>query len=419
MKRSRKILQPALIILCIGMLVWLSGCTPRTTKEPDDTKAAKEKPPTVEPTQPKGNPNWFTYHGSNSLTGAVDIVLPEKPVLRWRFNAGEEIINSPVATGERIFFATNKGKVFALDYKGKEIWQKQLLRGEKDDGTPIKERIDAPVACFKSTLLVGTGSGKLYALDTATGDVNWVYDVESPLLGTANIHPVSAKNKIENDRVYVIDQSDGTLHSIDLASGKRLWTTDGVNRCDGSAAVGDGFAIFGSCAAALHVYSASDGKLVKNIEIDGDSQVAGGVALTGDSVFSGSHSGKLIHASIKTGKIVWINDDSESEVYTTPAVKDNWVVFGSNDDNIYALDRKTGKLKWKYESDDITTSPVISSDKVVVGIGGTVYLLNLEDGKELWSYEVSDLITSPAIINDMIVVGSEDGTVNAFGIKLN
>ena len=52
----------------------------------------------------------------------------------------------------------------------------------------------------------------------------------------------------------------------------------------------------------------------------------------GESVFSGSHSGKLIHANMRTGEIVWINEDSEDEVFTTPAVKGDWVVFGSFDE---------------------------------------------------------------------------------------
>ena len=152
-----------------------------------------------------------------------------------------------------------------------------------------------------------------------------------------------------------------------------------------------------------------------NIEIDNDSQIAGGVAIVGDSVFSGSHSGYLIHANSKTREVVWINKDSEDEVLSTPAVSGEWVVFSSYDGLVYGLDRATGQKKWSFDTRGWPTSPVIAADKVVLTADGVLYLLRLDTGEEIWSYEVSDEATSPAIIRGMIVVGSEDGTVTAFG----
>jgi outer membrane protein assembly factor BamB len=307
--------------------------------------------------------------------------------------------------------------VHAVDFSGKPLWSKQLVREVKDDGTMVNEKIEAPTACFNNTVLVGTLSGKLYALDAEDGKEKWVYDVGESVLGTANVQSVADAKGQEQARVFVIGQGTGVLHCIDFNTGKGLWASDGVSRCDGSASVAKDVIVFGSCAAALHVFATADGALLKDIPIDDDSQVAGGVVLIGDSAFSGSHSGALVHANRKSGEIVWTNRDSTDEVFTTPAVDDTWVVFGSYDENVYALDRKTGKLGWKFEAMGLPASPVIAGDKVVVCADGTLYLLSLKDGAKRWSYEVSDECSSPAIINGMIVVGSEDGTVQAFGSK--
>lgn len=356
---------------------------------------------------------WSTYHGGTALAGLVNTNLPDNPKVLWRFQTDTPVYQTPVSCGERIYFCTYKGRVFALDLEGNELWSKRLVREVREDGTERMEILDAPPACFKSTLLVGSMRGKLHAFDAATGNENWMHDLGGPILGTVSLQP--AGNPSENDQILVIGQEYGTLHSIDLTNGKEIWQTDGIDRCDGSPSVLDGRIVFGSCAAALHVFSATDGTLIRNIEIDPDSQIAGGVALVGQSAFSGSHSGKVIHANAATGEIVWINEDSYDEVLTTPAVSRDFVVFGSYDGIVYALDRETGIQKWKFETDGIPTSPVIAGDKVVIGIDGVLYLLQLDSGEELWSYEVSDEITSPAIINGMIVVGSEDGTVTAFG----
>ena len=368
---------------------------------------------------PKGNPDWLTYHGDTMLSGSVDIELPEQPVLVWRFNAGDALHYAPVATDGRIFCCTSKGKVVSLDFQGEPIWSRQLVKGVDDEGSPINENVNSPIACYESTVLVGASRGMLYALDTETGEEKWTYDIDGPILGTANIHPSMNIGGIEKDLVYALSQADGVLHCVDFNTGERLWVTEGVNRCDGSAAVGEGVVVFGSCAAALHVYSASDGKHLKDIAIDGDSQVAGGVALIDGAIFSGSHSGKLLHGNLETGKIVWANADSEYEVFTTPAVSSDWVISGSSDGKIYGLDRKTGEQKWAFETEGFPTSPVIAADKIIVGADGILYLLRIDDGKKLWSYEVSDEISSPAIIGRMIVVGSSDGTINAFGEKSN
>jgi outer membrane protein assembly factor BamB len=112
---------------------------------------------------------------------------------------------------------------------------------------------------------------------------------------------------------------------------------------------------------------------------------------------------------------VWVNEDAENEVFTTPAVSGDSVVFASSDGYIYALDRETGDRRWAFDTNGTPSSPVIAGDKVVVSSDGSLHVVRLEDGAPVWSYEVSDVITGPAVVGRMIIVGSEDGTVTAFG----
>jgi outer membrane protein assembly factor BamB len=364
--------------------------------------AADQEPPS----------EWNTYHGGPTLDGVADTALPEELEVVWRFNADGAVSQTPVSRDGRVFFATDKGHLFAVDMEGKKLWERELTRGKKDDGTPIPEVIDAPLACFGTTVLAASADGTVYAFDTATGEPSWSYDAEGSILGTPNYRHDDDGG---GTSVFIVSQDDGVLHSVNGSDGSLIWKTEGVDRCDGSAAVGANAVVYGSCASALHVFSPVDGSSSFDIEIDGDSQVAGGVALVGDEVFSGSRSGKIIHADAAAGKVIWVNEDSEDEVFTTPAVNDETVVFSSGDGNVFALDRATGKQKWMFATEGTPTSPVIARDKVVVASDGTLYVLSLADGSTLWSYDVSDEISSPAVFNNMIVVGSDEGTVTAFG----
>jgi len=408
---TRRIRQAAITLLAVGAMALLPwGCTKPEPVPPRPDAMEVGKPAARH--DPAADNEWNTYHGSPALDGVAHVKLPDRLALRWRFKASGAVLNTPVATDGRLYFSNDKGLLFAVDLEGREVWSRTLAREATDDAPPVQEQFDAPLACFDGTVVAASAEGVVYALDAATGQEQWRMDLDGYIMGTPNLRPASEGRP---GALFVIEQGEGALHCLDFATGKPLWRTEGVDRCDGSAGVGEDVVVFGSCAAALHVFSATDGALLREIEIDGDSQVAAGVALVGDSVFAASRSGKLVHANTRTGAAVWVSEACQDEAFSTPAVNDDWVLFSAEDGRVYTLDRNTGQQKWTSATDGSPSSPVIAGDKVVVASDGTLYLLRLADGGEVWSYEVSDQITSPAVVGDLVVVGSEDGTVAAFG----
>jgi outer membrane protein assembly factor BamB len=356
---------------------------------------------------------WSTYHGDTNLAGVAPATLPDTPAKLWRFQTSAPLLYGPVASASMLHFVNNHGELVTVDFTGKKIWSKQLMRKSVNDEAEQNARVDGPVSCFESTLVLGTMAGTVYAFDAATGNEKWRHEMGSPVLGAVTYQPASPTQP--QARVYIIGQEDGALHCLSFADGTPLWKSEPIDRCDGSPAAGDGVVSFGSCASALHVISAENGAILKNIAVGKESQVAGGVAIRGNSVFSGTHAGELIHANLATGEIVWTNTDCEAEVFTTPAVSGDKVIYGGMDDTIYCVDRATGKNVWKFDAKGMPGSAVIVGDKVVVTANGVLYMLALADGKQLWTYEVSDEITPPSIINGMILVGGKDGSLSAFG----
>ena len=55
-------------------------------------------------------------------------------------------------------------------------------------------------------------------------------------------------------------------------------------------------------------------------------------------------------------------------MYSSPAVVDGVVYVGSNDDYVYALDARSGELRWRYETGgDVDSSPAVVDGVVYVG----------------------------------------------------
>lgn len=345
--------------------------------------------------------DWPTYHGGYGLDGTAREAPPDAPERLWRYKAGGRIEATPISAGGRIFFATDKGTLVALDLAGAELWKVGI---EKDF-------FSAPPMTAHGLVVVGTGSGDLVAFDAADGRVRWKYATGDTVQGTANRVELPDGGK----GIAAICQSDGSIHCVDAESGALVWKTEPFERCDGSAGVGGGWVVMGSCASAMHVFSTSKGERKADISLGEDGQVAGGVAVSGTAAYAGTRSGKLCAADLAAGKLLWSNGDARGEAFATPAVTERFVVFASDDGKVFGLARETGAKLWEFDGGGKPGSPAIAGGRVVVTAGGSLFLLELETGKPLWKQKISDAITGPALVGGRILVGADDGTVSVFG----
>ncbi len=343
---------------------------------------------------------WPTYHGGYSLEGVGETAPPDQPEVVWKFKAGQRIDQPPIAGGGRIYFGTSKGTLYALDPSGTQVWK-------ADTG------VTTALVYADGAVIGGAKSGSLVAVDAANGTEKWRYEAGGTVQGTPNRVDLSDGKK----GIAIISQTDGCIHCVDFDSGKLAWKSPPVERCDGSAGVGGGRLVMGSCAAALHVYSLKKAEKIADVPLGGDCQVAGGVALSGDVAFAGSRSGKFFAVDVAAGKILWTSADAQSEAFTTPAIGESVIVFGSEDGKVYGLDRKTGAKKWAFDAVRSPLSPAIAGNRAVVSADGKLFLLDLQTGAKIWSAAVSDDITSPALVGGRILVGADDGTVIAYGRK--
>jgi len=346
---------------------------------------------------------WRTYHGSFALDGVAAGPVPDAPELLWKFKAGNRVDLTPVSADGRIYFTTAKGGLIALDLDGKPIW----------NITIAPDSFSSPPLLVDGLLVVASSKGFLLAYETSSGKAKWSYDLGGAVQGSPN------RIELPGGRpgVMAISPSDGSIHGVDLETGKGAWKTPGVERCDGSAGVGGGLIVMGSCASALHVYSIAKAEKTMDVPLGGDNQVAGGVAMSGTTAFAGTRSGKLCAVDVSAGTILWTNAAGQGESFMTPAVGETMVVFGADDGKVHGLRRDTGVKLWSFDTGNRPMSPVIAGERVIVSSGGSLYLLGLADGRKIWSAPVSDDITSPAVVGGRILVGGDDGTLSAYGRK--
>ena len=132
--------------------------------------------------------------------------------------------------------------------------------------------------------------------------------------------------------------------------------------------------------------------------IIGSPVVAGGV------VYVGSNDNNLYAIDACSGKLKWKFATTGGlrggggNVASTPAVSGNIVYFMCNDGNFYAVDATTGKVRWTYAT---------AGEHRCMGPGMLYAQPVNEIGPDLWDFYLS----SPAILDGAVYFGCGDGNV--------
>ncbi|MFC7075334.1 outer membrane protein assembly factor BamB family protein [Haloarcula halophila] len=113
--------------------------------------------------------------------------------LIWEFGTASPVRHNPVIDGEWAFFGTDSGEIYGLE-DGLERWKTEL-------DTALS---NAPVL-VAGTLYVVANDGTVYALDRATGSVNWSHALDVPVERSTPI--------VSGGRLWVPTLA-GTVHAI-------------------------------------------------------------------------------------------------------------------------------------------------------------------------------------------------------------
>lgn len=108
--------------------------------------------------------------------------------------------------------------------------------------------------------------------------------------------------------------------------------------------------------------------------------------------------------------------DTGGELYSSPAISDDWLVIGSKSGFLYGLNATTGDQVWSRDLGQyiVRSTPAILDDVVYVNNGYQSLALALGDGSTLWTANVSFTgNTSPTVDNDTVYVASQNGAILA------
>jgi outer membrane protein assembly factor BamB len=128
-------------------------------------------------------------------------------------------------------------------------------------------------------------------------------------------------------------------------------------------------------------------------------------------VYVGCMDQHLYAVDAKTGEVKW-RFKMEGGVYvSSPVISDGIIYVGSYDHNLYAVDARSGKPVWKFQTrDKVLSSAFVHGDRVYFGSNDyNLYCLDKRTGELVWKFKTQGEVVSTSVVHKgMVFFGSYD-----------
>ncbi len=243
---------------------------------------------------------------------------------------------------------------------------------------------------------------------------------------------ITASPVVADGRVYAMD-SAAVVSAYDQRNGARLWQTATALPDDDSTNIGGGIAVDGDTLyagtglAALLALDAATGKLRWRQKLPAPAR--GAPTIAEDHIYLATLDEQVLALAKADGSRQWAHQGGEAQTSVlglpSPAYADGLVVAGFGSGDLACLRALSGSVSWSdglasrggraglADFTAITGLPVVADGRVfAVGLGGLFVSLDLRTGRRLWEREVASVQT-PWLAGDWLYVLTPDQTLGA------
>jgi len=364
------------------------------------------------------------FRGGPARTGVYTDAVSGRTLLglQWRFVTEGDVIGSPAVSRDLVYIGSGDGRMYALDRATGAV------RWSRDMGSPIA----SSPAVGTRRVFFGTRDGRFHALDAATGELRWRFATgpDFPWPWGHESGDVYTSSPVHVNGTVIFGAGNTRVYALDARTARERWNAPTGGRVRSSPAVDRGRVYVGSADGRVYAFDLATGALRWRYDTEGarlESRnfgydrrtVQSSPAVSGGAVYVGARDGFLYAIDASTGQLRWRFDHKISWVNTSPAVHDGVVYAGSSDGQfVQAVHAATGEEIWRAKSGVTWSSPAVAGDVVYAGDGaGRVNAFDRRTGQPLWTFRTgSTVYASPVPAGDLVLVGSTDGSLYALRV---
>ena len=332
----------------------------------------------------------------------------------WIKNTYKESIHSdtkaphlmqPLVVQNFIFQGNGRDGLVAYDKNtGRDLWRKDIEGGVQ--GATLNN----------NHLYIAGGDGFIYSLNATTGETVWSYNLKIEVLHSPTFYKGALYILTSNNTVYALTAETGELKWTYIRRGTSLPLNIYGNslpliyKNNILLGLSDGFLVCISQDTGALVWEKSLSRFgrFKNLY----------VTLNENTVYVSSYEQDIYALDARSGRIFWTIEKMGGSSPVT--VHQNDVFFSTFNGDIASANKATGKLRWKHSlKNSIATRPIISQNTVYVAqSNGPLLALNKATGKVEAQYDRIKGALAPIHFQDnRIYLMSNEGQLHVINIR--
>lgn len=351
------------------------------------------------------------FGGLDSTVYAIDVQTGN---LNWKIKTGGEIRSTLTIQDDKLYLLGGNGILSCLDKRtGKSVWRKIVdnnalyLAERKYD---FADYYQSSILIHEGVIYFGGGNNFITALKLENGEMLWRFKAGDIVHSQPVIH---------NGKLF-IGCFDGYLYALNIRDGSLVWKFKSVGQqyfpkgeIQGFPVTGFGSVFVGSRDFNFYSIDAETGQGNWNRNFPKGWAFAATVKDT--VLFLGTAEDRLMLAlDARTGKELW-KTDLKFHIFGhfefTPTLVYVPTIWGK----LYALDRKTGNVKWTFTTDGYKANHLryfkpddTYRDDIYTIFKSSIDLIKAE-------YSMGGIFSTPAIWEDMMILTTTEGLV--YGLK--
>jgi outer membrane protein assembly factor BamB len=265
----------------------------------------------------------------------------------------------------------------------------------------------------EQVVYVSSDAGKLaaYRLDGGTGRV-WEFPGGDSDLKLQGIYGTPAS---EGDVIYLSGYG-GSVAAVAAADGTERWSRQAGDRVIGGTLVTADTLYAGTDAGELVAFDRASG--AERWRRQAGNQIWSTPVLVGDLIVIAGMDG-YVTAYRPDGAEAWRTQVAGHAIAGTPALVDGVLYLSSFDRHVYAVDARSGEVRWRSAGADnwFWTEPLVDGDTLYAGsLDSHVYAFDRQTGELRWRTAVGAPVRARgALVDGVLVMPVSNG--NLWGLR--
>ena len=317
---------------------------------------------------------------------------------------------------ENIYFFDDKGSIIKFNKNSKLQWKKNYYSKSDKKNNPILF-----LASENNNLFIADTNANYYLLNKDNGNLKWKKKHSSSF---------NSQIKIKDDKIFVVDM-ENTLRCFYKKNGEILWSaptelTVVSSQKKQSLVLVKNLVIFTNSIGDLTAVDSNDGEIIWQTP----TQVLGGsqhitlrnseIVSDGETIFISNNNNEFFALDIRTGIIKW-KQQINSEI--RPVVVSNYIVtisneglliiINKNDGNILRINNILKNIKKKKRKEYYPVGFVISDNKIyLTTLNGRLFIINFSDAS---IYKILKLdkekLQTPVYFNKELYIAKDNSII--------